>query len=72
MAHIRFVDRSKGTVRKLPAANARQAKQLFDYAVSCATADMRIELVMADQIVKTHWVDFVETIPSVREMPRYT
>ena len=71
MAHVRFTDLTKKTVAKLPAPDYRTAKRLYDYAVSCATADMKIELVVGRGVVKRHFVDFVETIPSVRDMPRY-
>lgn len=68
MAEIRFHNRVKKTVRVLRAEGAREAKRLFDYAKSCATADMRIELVLGGQIVQTHWVDYVEHIPTIREV----
>jgi hypothetical protein len=70
-AAVRFYDRRKDTAEVLPAPSLKKAKQLFDYARSCATADMRIELLVGGQIVQTHWVNFEEKIPSVREMPRY-
>ncbi len=71
MAHIRYTEQTKGETTILPAPDLRTAERLFRYAVSCATADMRIDLMSGRRILRSHRVEFVETIPSVRDMPRY-
>lgn len=72
MAYVRFTDLVKNEVKRLPAPSLKIARRLFEYSVSCATAEMKIELVNGGKVIARYWVDYVENIPSVQDMPRYS
>jgi hypothetical protein len=65
LMHIRFTNLSTGKIEDLAAADYNGALSLFRYSMRVATSNTRIELLSGDVVLRSHTVEYVETIPSV-------
>lgn len=72
MAHVRYINQVTFEETVLLATDLKQARNLFKYARSCATADTQIELINdAGVVVSAFRVEYVDHIPAHRPSPRH-